>query len=438
MLKTGTDPKKSENLAELSVADVTMRRKSRRRATTFLRMPNSTSVCRLRSCASSMMMQLYVSRSDSRSVSRNSTPSVMYLITVSGPVQSSKRMAYPTSSPSRHPNSSATRFATDMAATRRGCVHPMRPLDVYPLSARYCVICVVLPDPVSPITTNTWLSLTAWMSSSRSLKMGSDSRCACMGSADFCPNVGALPNASTFHSGISYPPRPTPRSSCARCRSPASGMGSSHGRLRSLGMESSMVRCCCSFSSRRSLASADCVIAARCRLPSGFLTILMGDTSPPGAVCPARNGASSSLISTSTSCSASSSYASSPSFSASYMGYSSTGRTPDAMSCLASHRSGELRRFTGRRRVSVFLSSSESLMPDRPRRDDPGAGGGRFAALGLLRSPSAPAPPPAPPSGASAPTRSSPVSWLTSRMLSAMRVEERVVTLTHTGWSRAT
>ena len=244
----------------------------------------------------------------------------MYLITVSGEVQSSNRIAYPTSSPSRHPNSSATLFATLIAATRLGCVHPMRPRDVYPLSARYCVICVVFPEPVSPITTNTWLSLTAWINSSRSLKMGSDSRCACMGSEDFCPNVGAFPKASTFHSGISYPPRPTPRSSAARWRSPASGMGSSQGRLRSFGMDSSAVRCCCSLSSRLSLASALCVIAARCKLPSGFLTILIGDTSPPAAVCPARNGASSSLISISISCSASSSYASSPSFSASYVG----------------------------------------------------------------------------------------------------------------------
>mmetsp|Transcript_18673 Transcript_18673/g.46478 ORF Transcript_18673/g.46478 Transcript_18673/m.46478 type:complete len:204 (-) Transcript_18673:596-1207(-) len=203
MLNTGTEPKNCENFSELSVAEVTMSRKSRRRATTFLRMPNSTSVCRLRSWASSMMMQLYMSRSLSRSVSRSSTPSVMYLITVSGPVQSSKRMAYPTVVPSSTPISSLTRLATDMAATRRGCVHPMRPLDVYPLSARYCVIWVVLPEPVSPITTSTWLSVTAWMSSSRSLKMGRLSRCACMGSALFCPNVGALPNASTFHSGIS-------------------------------------------------------------------------------------------------------------------------------------------------------------------------------------------------------------------------------------------
>ena len=40
-----------------------------------------------------MMMQLYVSRSLSLSVSLSSTPSVMYLMMVSGPVQSSKRMA---------------------------------------------------------------------------------------------------------------------------------------------------------------------------------------------------------------------------------------------------------------------------------------------------------------------------------------------------------
>ena len=125
--------------------DVTMRRKSRRRATTFFRMPNSTSVLSERSCASSMMTALYLqavqrysgtatagrvpalregqrqgmqphrlprdhalplarpppppspphphlSRSGSVSVSRSSTPSVMYLMIVSPLVQSSKRM----------------------------------------------------------------------------------------------------------------------------------------------------------------------------------------------------------------------------------------------------------------------------------------------------------------------------------------------------------
>jgi len=37
--------------------------------------------------------------------------------------------------------SSATRLATDIAATRRGCVQPILPFAVYPASARYCVIC---------------------------------------------------------------------------------------------------------------------------------------------------------------------------------------------------------------------------------------------------------------------------------------------------------
>ena len=35
-----------------------------------------------------------------------------------------------TSCPMRHPNSSETRLATDMAATRRGWVHPIRPVVV--------------------------------------------------------------------------------------------------------------------------------------------------------------------------------------------------------------------------------------------------------------------------------------------------------------------
>uniref|UniRef100_A0A0K2THR0 Uncharacterized protein n=1 Tax=Lepeophtheirus salmonis TaxID=72036 RepID=A0A0K2THR0_LEPSM len=76
----------------------------------------------------------------------------MYFITVSLEVQSSKRMVYPTSWPSKQPNSSATRLDTDIAATRRGCVHPILPLAVNPASAIYCVNCVVLPDPVSPTT----------------------------------------------------------------------------------------------------------------------------------------------------------------------------------------------------------------------------------------------------------------------------------------------
>lgn len=51
--------------------------------------------------------------------------------------------------------SSLTRFATDIAATRRGWVQPMRPCLQYPSSYKNCVSCVVFPEPVSPTTTIT-------------------------------------------------------------------------------------------------------------------------------------------------------------------------------------------------------------------------------------------------------------------------------------------
>ena len=126
----GAFMKYSANFSASSVALVTISFRSRRRLARFFSRPNSTSVWMVRSCASSSMTTLYCVSSGSSRISRSSMPSVMYLITVSGDVQSSKRTAYPTSSPSRHPNSSATRFATLLAATRRGCVQPMRPLAV--------------------------------------------------------------------------------------------------------------------------------------------------------------------------------------------------------------------------------------------------------------------------------------------------------------------
>eukprot|EP00964_Phaeocystis_antarctica_P093833 scaffold60638_cov54-Phaeocystis_antarctica.AAC.4 len=54
----------------------------------------------------------------------------------------------------------------------------MMPRDVKPASAMYCVICVVLPDPVSPMTTSTWFSVTALISSFLSAKMGRLCRCS--------------------------------------------------------------------------------------------------------------------------------------------------------------------------------------------------------------------------------------------------------------------
>ena len=79
----------------------------------------------------------------------SSTPSVMYSpIDVCSEVASSKRMEYPTKPPISQPFSSATLRATDIAATRLGCVQPtMRPPAVRPSSCKYCASCVVCHCP---------------------------------------------------------------------------------------------------------------------------------------------------------------------------------------------------------------------------------------------------------------------------------------------------
>lgn len=72
----------------------------------------------------------------------------------------SRRIWYPTVSPSSSPLSDATRAATDMADIRRGWVHIMlqsapRRLSISS-SSMNCGSCVVLPQPVSPEMTRTW------------------------------------------------------------------------------------------------------------------------------------------------------------------------------------------------------------------------------------------------------------------------------------------
>lgn len=64
--------------------------------------PNKTSVWMVLSWASSNIMIEYCNRSGSIRHSRNNIPSVIYLITVSGLVQSSKRIVYPTCDRRKH------------------------------------------------------------------------------------------------------------------------------------------------------------------------------------------------------------------------------------------------------------------------------------------------------------------------------------------------
>mmetsp|Transcript_28365 Transcript_28365/g.67498 ORF Transcript_28365/g.67498 Transcript_28365/m.67498 type:complete len:242 (+) Transcript_28365:871-1596(+) len=198
-------------------------------------------------------------------------------------------------------------------------------------------------------------------------------------------------------------------------------MGSSQGRLRSFGTASSSDLCCCSRSSRRSFIKALCVIAARWSEPSGFLTILIGLTSTPALLlCPLRKRGSSSLMSISYSSSASRSWLRSPRpLSSSNVGYLSTFSTPLAMSCVASHRSGLVRRLRPRR-MSVSRSSSVALTPERPRSPPPSGRLGLWAVSVLMGM------------------RSSPVFWSTSRMERLSRCPAVEMTFTHTSWPRWT
>ena len=104
---------------------------------------------------------------------------------VFGVVKSSNLIEYPTSCPSLTFISSETRFATLVAATLLGCVHAtFYPRFASPHSTRYYGIWVVLPEPVSPITTNILLSIIAALSSSLNMYIGRDSLCYWIASVD--------------------------------------------------------------------------------------------------------------------------------------------------------------------------------------------------------------------------------------------------------------
>jgi hypothetical protein len=166
-MKISVPPKKLANFSAFIVALVIIILISRRLYATFISIPNKTSVWRLLSCASSIIITLYNSKSGSLRLSLNKTPSVIYLILVFLLVWSSKRIEYPTSSPRGVPISSETRFATLTAATLLGYVHPINPKFEYPSSWRYYVSYVVLPEPVSPTIIVTLFSLIMFNKSSR-------------------------------------------------------------------------------------------------------------------------------------------------------------------------------------------------------------------------------------------------------------------------------
>jgi len=140
---------------------------------TFFNNPNNKSVYAPLSCASSIynqlplnrdvrnqidvrhtMITLYLLSKGSTIVSLNNIPSVIYFIRVLvGDDRSSNRIAYPTSSPSTVPTSSATRVATLVAATRLGWVQATTwLLPDQPASWRYCGISIYQLVPSSVVS----------------------------------------------------------------------------------------------------------------------------------------------------------------------------------------------------------------------------------------------------------------------------------------------
>ena len=128
-----------------------------------------------RSCASSMISVSYCDSRGSACDSASRMPSVISLMAVPGRVWSVKRTLKPTTSPRVVCSSCAMRRAMLEAAIRRGCVWPMRRLDPRPSCRQIFGSCVVLPEPVSPLTMTTWCSAIARAMSSRRAETGSSS-----------------------------------------------------------------------------------------------------------------------------------------------------------------------------------------------------------------------------------------------------------------------
>ena len=121
--------------------------------------PNKISVFRVLSWASSRITIEYFYSLGSTVASLKSIPSVIYFKIVFLDVRSSKRIEYPTYYPNSTSISSLTLFATDIAATLRGCVQAIDfPFPTRPLSIRNWGTWVVLPEPVYPTSTITWCS----------------------------------------------------------------------------------------------------------------------------------------------------------------------------------------------------------------------------------------------------------------------------------------
>ena len=147
-----------------------MRRRSGRFCSRSRRMMSRKSSFIPRSWISSTTTWLTPSSSGSLTSLRSRTPVVQKSSRVPSLRRFSRRIWYPTESPTLSPRSAATRCETDTAEIRRGCVQMMlhrapRPASIS-LSRMNCGSWVVFPHPVSPLITRTCAGKGAFVSSS--------------------------------------------------------------------------------------------------------------------------------------------------------------------------------------------------------------------------------------------------------------------------------
>ncbi|WP_247709275.1 hypothetical protein [Ralstonia solanacearum] len=121
-------------------------------------------------------------------------------------------------------------MAVEVAAMRRGCVWPISPVPPAPMprpiDRQILGNCVVLPEPVSPLTITTWCAAMAWAISSRRAETGSASGKAIGGTA--LARARRASSAAASASGVGF---------CRRGRRPpaSAGPGWRAGRLASFG-----------------------------------------------------------------------------------------------------------------------------------------------------------------------------------------------------------
>ena len=145
-------PSASANRSASSVALITTSFRSARAESCRRRTAaTARSACRLRSWNSSTTTAATPGSVGCSSSMRRNTPSVRKPMRTASLHAASKRVRQPTASPGRVPISSATRRATSRAASRRGSSTSTCPFN--PASSNSCGTCVVLPEPVSAVST---------------------------------------------------------------------------------------------------------------------------------------------------------------------------------------------------------------------------------------------------------------------------------------------